>query len=212
MITSKIPGFATHLDFHPGGTCIGVATSDKKVKIYDLRMQRLQQVYASHDGPVSQVSFHPNGNYLVSGSQDGSIKMFDLLEARPIYDVLGHKSSVTSVRFSGKGDFFVSGSEDKVVYVWKTNFDEVDEKLGIGKKSVKYSIESAQESEPEIENVLTEKTQELNINKEEFSKEGDKSELAKLNSKMDMIMKTLVLMDKRLTLVEDQLRNQELNE
>ena len=35
------------------------------------------------------------------------------------------------------------------------------------------------------------------------------SELAKLNSKMDMIMKTLVLMDKRLTLVEDQLKKQE---
>ena len=57
-------GFATHLDFHPSGTCIGVGTSDKKVKVYDLRMQRLQQVYSSHTGPVSQVSFHPNGNYL----------------------------------------------------------------------------------------------------------------------------------------------------
>ena len=57
-------GFATHLDFHPSGNCIGVGTSDKKVKVYDLRMQRLQQVYNSHTGPVSQVSFHPNGNYL----------------------------------------------------------------------------------------------------------------------------------------------------
>ena len=33
------------------------------------------------------------------------------------------------------------------------------------------------------------------------------SEVAKLNTKLDMIMKTLVLMDKRLTLVEDQMRN-----
>ena len=57
--------------------------------------------------------------------------MFDLLEARPIYDVLGHKSSVTSVKFSTKGDYFASGSEDKMVYVWKTNFDEVDEQVWI---------------------------------------------------------------------------------
>ena len=33
------------------------------------------------------------------------------------------------------------------------------------------------------------------------------SEVAKLHTKLDMIMKTLVLMDKRLTLVEDQMRN-----
>ena len=69
--------------------------------------------------------------FTVSASQDGSIKMFDLLEARPIYDVLGHKSSVTSVKFSTKGDYFASGSEDKMVYVWKTNFDEVDEQVWI---------------------------------------------------------------------------------
>ena len=75
--------------------------------------------------------------------------MFDLLEARPIYDVLGHKESVTTVKFSTKGDYFASGSEDKMVYVWKTNFDEVDEQLGIGgstpsrnEAKVKYSIET----------------------------------------------------------------------
>jgi len=221
-------GFATHLDFHPSGNCIGVGTSDKKVKVYDLRMQRLQQVYSSHTGPVSQVSFHPNGNYLVSSSQDGSIKMFDLLEARPIYDVIGHKESVTTVKFSTKGDYFASGSEDKMVYVWKTNFDEVDEQLGIGGSSssrkeakFKYSIETPgddNEVDENVENqtsppmpaeqhVLTEKSKnKTTTNEPQIS---SASELAKLNSKMDMIMKTLVLMDKRLTLVEDQLRKQD---
>ena len=48
-------GFATHLDFHPSGNLIGVSTSDKKVKVYDIRMQRLQQLYTTHEGPVSQV-------------------------------------------------------------------------------------------------------------------------------------------------------------
>ena len=48
-------GFAQHLDFHPSGVCIGVGTTDKKVKVYDVRMQKLQQLYYSHDGPVTQV-------------------------------------------------------------------------------------------------------------------------------------------------------------
>ncbi len=65
--------------------------------------------------------------------------MFDLLEARPIYDVLGHKSGVTAVKFSSKGDFFASGSEDKAVYIWKTNFDEVDDQLGLNQANSKPS-------------------------------------------------------------------------
>ena len=52
------------------------------------------------------------------------------------------------------------------------------------------------------QHILTEK------NKNKASLASEPSEGAKLNSKMDMIMKTLVLLDKRLTLVEDQLRKQ----
>ena len=98
------------------------------------------------------MSFHPNGNYLVSGSQDGSIKIYDLLEARPIYDVLGHKSAVTSVRFSTKGNFFASGSEDKMVYIWKTNFDEVDEMVQKDSSKVRFSIETPDENAENCEN------------------------------------------------------------
>ena len=49
-------GWALHLDFHPGGNCIGVGTSDKKVKVFDVRMRKLQQLYSSHDDTVTQVS------------------------------------------------------------------------------------------------------------------------------------------------------------
>ena len=269
-------GYANHLDFHPSGTCFAVATSDKKVKVYDLRMQRLQQLYSAHDGPVSQVSFHPNGSYLISASQDGSIKIFDLFEARPIYDVLGHKSGVNAVKFNTKGkrqlqlasiafifiinhlnfraknkylylhigrensienlvvfrhcakkyfcvsgNYFASGSDDKKVYIWKTNFDEVDEQLGITPKStkeskVKYSIETPIEQEEENEKprgILKEKSINVKESPNNFGGSSNQdSELSILSSKMDTIMKTLLLMDKRLSLVEDQLRANEKNE
>ena len=55
------------------------------------------------------------------------------------------------------------------------------------------------------QHILTEKSKNKTTTTEQST--ASTSELAKLNSKMDMIMKTLVLMDKRLTLVEDQLRN-----
>merc|ERR1712223_2347393 len=72
---------------------------------------------------------------------------------------------------------------------------------------VNENIENKPASNPPMPNeadqhILTEK------NKNKASLASEPSEGAKLNSKMDMIMKTLVLLDKRLTLVEDQLRKQ----
>ena len=60
---------------------------------------------------------------------------------------------------------------------------------------------------PVDQHILTEKSKNKTTATEQST--ASASELAKLNSKMDMIMKTLVLMDKRLTLVEDQLRKQD---
>ena len=96
-------GFGHALAFHPSGACVGVATSDSKVKVYDVRVMKLQQLYSAHTGPVSQVAFHPSGNYLVSASQDGTMKLYDLMEARPIFTLHGHDKAVTAVAFSSKG-------------------------------------------------------------------------------------------------------------
>ena len=94
---------------------------------------------------------------------------------------------------------------DKTVYIWKTNFDEVDESLKKDASRVRYSIETPPE-EDNNENVkpLQEKTTNAKVPE---TQDDTASEVAKLNTKLDMIMKTLVLMDKRLTLVEDQMRN-----
>ena len=101
--------------------------------------------------------------------------------------------------------------------------------LGIGgstpsrnEAKVKYSIETPGDDNnvvdenvenqdsppmPVDQHILTEKSKNKTTTTEQST--ASASELAKLNSKMDMIMKTLVLMDKRLTLVEDQLKKQE---
>ena len=33
---------------------LGVATSESKVKVYDVRAMKLQQQYSAHEGPVNQ--------------------------------------------------------------------------------------------------------------------------------------------------------------
>ena len=166
-----------------------------------------------------QVSFHSSGNYLISGSEDGSLKIFDLLEARPIYDLLGHKDAVSAVKFSTKGDFFASAGQDKVVYVWKTNFDEVDEKLGISNdnkaksKGMRYSVDGQPEPEPQTPTPLSSSKAHHNNRENIENLEPALSKmqispdmLEEIYKKTDIIMQTMVLMEKRLTLLEDQIK------
>ena len=82
---------------------MGVATSDGKVKVYDVRMMNLQQLYSAHEGPMSQAAFHPNGT---SATMDGIIRLYDLLEAHPIFTLHNHEKEVQAVEFSLKGEFF----------------------------------------------------------------------------------------------------------
>merc|ERR1711860_441749 len=133
----------------------------------------------------------------------------------------GHKSGVNAVKFNTKGNYFASGSDDKKVYIWKTTFAEVDEQLGITPKStkeskVKYSIETPIEQEEENEKprgILKEKSINVKESPNNFGGSSNQdSELSILSSKMDTIMKTLLLMDKRLSLVEDQMSSNEKNE
>ena len=105
-------GFGHHVEFHPSGACVGVATSANTVEIYDIRCgkkgvfqiiyntqkihfhcirraRKLQQLYNAHEGPVTSMSFHPSGNFCVSGSADSKIKIYDLLQARTIFTLSG---------------------------------------------------------------------------------------------------------------------------
>jgi len=238
-VFNELKGHAVHLDWHPGASCLGVATSDKKVKVYDIRMLKLQQVYGTHEGAVSQVSFHPSGNYMASGSDDGSLKIYDLLEGRPIYDLLGHRGSVTSVKFSKKGDYFASGESEKLVFVWKTNFDNA---IPDGNESAplpsaaKAPSKKIPEKPDSTSGALKEKTTAKNAdqygvssamekmsihNKENNGKNAadqnnrssDSAAVAKLSgqmnqmmAKMDTLTQTLLMMEKRLTLVEEQMQ------
>ena len=101
---------ANYVEFHPSGTCIGVALANGVVKIYETRMRKVLQLYEIHDGPVHSISFHPSGNYLVTASQEGTLKVLDLMEGRPSYTLYGSKGAVYTVKFSATGDRFATGS------------------------------------------------------------------------------------------------------
>jgi len=111
--------------FHPDGTCIASCSHDKKIKIFDIRSQRLIQHYDAHSESVSSVSFHPTGNYLLSSGFDATLKIWDLKMGQILYTLYGHEGPASAVSFSYEGDYFFSGGVDSVVIVWKSNVNMI---------------------------------------------------------------------------------------
>ena len=111
------------IQFHPDGTCLASGASDKKIKIFDCRSQRLLQHYDAHSKGVNSVAFHANGLYLVSTSDDSTIKIWDLRKGQIMYTLYGHEGPSTTAKFSPLGDYIISGGDDQNLVIWKSNLN-----------------------------------------------------------------------------------------
>jgi len=92
---------------------------DRRIKIYDLRTQKVIQNYEAHKGPVTSVDFHPYTSNLLSVGDDGKTKIWDLRKGCLSYTL--DTNSCEAV-FSRHGDYFLTGGSDKLVNVWKSGF------------------------------------------------------------------------------------------
>lgn len=73
------------MQFHPNGTCVATCGADSKIKVFDLRANRLIQHYEAHEAPVTSIAMHPSGNFLLSSSNDGTLKVWDLFGGYIMY-------------------------------------------------------------------------------------------------------------------------------
>ena len=128
-------GMVNQVKFHPDSTCLASCGTDKKIKIFDCRSQRLLQHYDAHDDSVNSIAFNGAGTSLISSSNDGTIKIWDLRKGCIMYTLYGHEGSTTAANFSPNGDYFISGGNDSVVLCWESNMNPVrSEQLDIKAK------------------------------------------------------------------------------
>jgi WD40 repeat protein len=163
--------------FHPDGTCFAAGTADFKAKLWDLRSQRVLQVHSGHNDLVTAVDFHPNGNFLISSSKDSSVKIWDLRQGNCLYTLLGHQGSAACLKFGKNGESFVSGGGDSAVLLWKAH---AVQKEFVKKRGGK---EEASRSEKVSEQLA--------------------GTLDKLVSQLDIVTRTIVMLDQRISNFED---------
>lgn len=203
-------GFVTYVDFHPSGTCIAAAGMDNTVKVWDTRTHRLVQHYQLHSAAVNALSFHPSGNYLITASSDSTLKILDLMEGRLLYTLHGHQGPATTVAFSRTGEYFASGGSDEQVMVWKSNFDTVD-----------YGDMKARRPPPQASSAGTPPEMDLPVppgrDRSLESVHSDAQEpismpqtltstLEHIVGQLDVLTQTVSILEQRLTLTEDRLK------
>nr|XP_045758151.1 POC1 centriolar protein homolog A [Mirounga angustirostris] len=204
--------FVTFVDFHPSGTCIAAGGMDNTVKVWDVRTHRLLQHYQLHSAAVNALSFHPSGNYLLTASSDSTLKILDLMEGRLLYTLHGHQGPATTVAFSRTGEYFASGGSDEQVMVWKSNFDVVDygEVLKVPRPPAPLATSSGNLPDVDFpvppgrgrsqESVQSQPQEPISM------PQTLTSTLEHIVGQLDVLTQTVSILEQRLTLTEDKLK------
>jgi len=197
-------GPVSQVSFHSNGNYLLSGSEDGSLKIFDLLEARPIYDLLGHKGSVTAVQFSPKGDYMVSGESNNMVYVwktnFDLIdkELRKVAPST-QKQPSDGMKYS-----------DVSLETFGQTRTALKEQSKTQAKLASLSIKETKnkENEPISDNRLTK-----GMNKSSESSNSEErlaivvqEELGKMNSKLDTLMKTLILMEKRLSLVEDQVK------
>lgn len=98
----------------PNGKLLLSGSSDKTVKLWDIRSRRLLRTMKGHTEKVNCVAFSPDGKTAASASgyyesSDATIVIWNLIDGSELAVLRGHNASVNSIAFSPDGKYLISG-------------------------------------------------------------------------------------------------------
>uniref|UniRef100_A0A7S2NWW5 Anaphase-promoting complex subunit 4 WD40 domain-containing protein n=1 Tax=Leptocylindrus danicus TaxID=163516 RepID=A0A7S2NWW5_9STRA len=120
--------------------CIGSASDDCTVKIWDAR-QKKAVATLTHDYQVTSVAFSLDGSNVYSAGIDNDIFAWDVRQVdaeMPIMSMKGHKDTVTCLKMSPNGNYLLSNSMDGAIKMWDVRpfveGDNRESKVFVGSK------------------------------------------------------------------------------
>ncbi|KAI3650484.1 hypothetical protein MP228_003965 [Amoeboaphelidium protococcarum] len=107
-----------HVDFSSDGSIVVTASTDKKVKVFDIATKQVKYSLSGHLQSVLYVQVSSNDQLLLGAGNDHSIRLWSLVTGRSEHTLTGHVASVRTSRFSIDCKRVISGSHDRTIKVW----------------------------------------------------------------------------------------------
>jgi WD40 repeat protein len=129
-LTAPVRGLA----FSPDGRTLASASSDRRLRLWDVERGESLAVLAGHLDELTDCAFSPGGDFVVTSSLDGAVKIWDVATLlvqhtlERLYDDRhgwfesdndqGHWSAVRACAVSPDGRYVASASSDQTVILW----------------------------------------------------------------------------------------------
>ena len=117
------------LAFSKDGQLVASGSSDKTIKIWNLKKQRLQKTLESHSAHITDIEFDPNGAYLAVGSKGHGIMIWPIIPGDPSREIILGDPTSQAFAISPSGDRIVSGSSDSMLRIWDVSIGRLCETI-----------------------------------------------------------------------------------
>ncbi len=123
------PGFITALAASRDGRWIVSGSTDRLVRVWDLKATKCIQTHAGHGEAVLGVAIAPDAQVAASAGQDGTVRLWDLVGAKELATLQDHRGRVSAVALDSARGVVVSAGEDTVVRIWDLKSGQVARRL-----------------------------------------------------------------------------------
>jgi len=105
--------------FTPDMRYIAAATTDKMLRLWDVRTGRLVGNATAINFALNPVAISPDFHWVLSGSRDGSTDVWDTHDGIQQCTLQGHQAAVIVVDFSPVGYYLAVGLHSGYVSLWR---------------------------------------------------------------------------------------------
>ncbi|WP_182923393.1 WD40 domain-containing protein [Pedobacter planticolens] len=111
-------GFIKSFKFSPNGKLIATGSSDKTVKIWDVKTGNMLYNFTDHKDGIEEIAFSPDGKLLATTASDATVKIWETSSGKLITNFKGDILGFSTVEFSKDGKDVLTADGSGTLYIW----------------------------------------------------------------------------------------------